>query len=292
MMPILEYWAKYLLELYELKPLRKKMILDAIEKSMFSQKIKIFGTIESTNTYANEIARMGAPEGTVVIAENQNAGRGRMGRKWVSPKYANVLMSVIIKPDIKIREIFAINMITTLAVTDAIEEIFGLNSKIKWPNDIYLNMKKVGGILTEISAKGHDIEYVVVGLGLNINWKPENLTEMRYDAISVSEEVGYPLSREEIISSILIKIDLYYKMYSQGMSLKLLELWRERSIILGKLVEIDTGEETISGRVLRVDHRGTLIIENEDGDKNEVIFGDVSVKEIKDESTHNRKDPG
>lgn len=259
---------------------------------MFSRKIEILENLGSTNTYANEIAGRGAPEGTVVIAEEQNAGRGRMGRTWVSPKYANVLMSVVIKPNIKIDEIFAINMMTTLAVTDAIEEIFGLTSKIKWPNDIYINMKKVGGILTELSSKGPEIEYVIIGLGLNINWKPENLSEMRYSATCVSDEVGGPLSREKVISSILKKIDLYYKMFSEGMSRELLELWRDRSIILGKMVEVDTGEGTISGRALRVDHRGSLIIENENGDKKEVIFGDVSVKEIKDESTHNGKNSG
>lgn len=272
-----------------MKPIRKDKIIDNLKKTIFSKKIEIFENIESTNTFANEIAGKGAPEGTVIIAEEQNAGKGRMGRIWVSPKYANLLMSVIIRPEIHVEEIFALNMVMALAVTDAIKDIFGLNAKIKWPNDIYLNMKKLGGILTEISAKGREIDYAVVGLGLNVNWKPETVSEMRYPAICLSEEVGYEVSREKIISTILIKLELFYRMVSKGLANKLLKLWSDRSILTGKTVEIDTGTGTVSGRVFGIDRRGSLIIESEEGNEQRVIFGDVSVKEITNESTNNRK---
>ena len=142
-----------------MEPLQKMIIMEELGESIFARKFLIFDVLGSTNDHAKEMADRGSPEGTAIIAEEQKAGRGRMGRAWISPKHSNLLMSVLLRPEIQLPGAFALTMIMALSVTDSIYEIFGLKTGIKWPNDIYFNGKKLGGILTEISVKGERIEY-------------------------------------------------------------------------------------------------------------------------------------
>ena len=270
-------------------PLKKDLIIKELGESVFARNLIVLENLDSTNNFAIKIAENGAPEGTVVIAEEQSAGRGRMGRNWISPKYANLLMSVLLRPQVEVQGVFIFTMVMALSVTEAVYETFGLRSGIKWPNDIYLKGKKLGGILTEISYKGHIVEYAVVGLGLNINWKPEGVMNTRYPAVCIRDEVGGEVPRDKIIGSILAKLDLYRKMVLSGKLKELFGLWDERSITRGKMVEIDTGKEIISGRVTGIDRFGSLIMNDKEGNEKKFLFGEVSLKEIKNEGLDNGK---
>ena len=276
----------------DMETLQKNVIMGALGQSIFSRKFLIFDALDSTNDHAKEMADKGSPEGTVIIAEEQKAGRGRLGRAWISPKHSNLLMSVLLRPEIDLPAVFALTVIMALSVTDSIYEIFGLKTGIKWPNDIYFEGKKLGGILTEISVKGDRIEYAVVGLGLNINWKPEDMAGMRYAAVCIKDAMGSRVPRERIVYTILLRLESYYRMISTERQDDLYESWRRRSIVLGKWVEVDTGERSISGRVIWLDNSGNLVLKDSEGREKKILYGDVSVKEIRDEGADNRKDTG
>ena len=221
--------------------------------------------MHSTNTLAKELAREGAVHGTLVLAEEQTAGRGRMGRPWFSPKGKNLLVSLLLRPPTPAEEAFIFTMVLAIAAIDAMERGCGLKASIKWPNDLYAGRKKLGGILTEFSARGKGVEYVVIGLGLNVNWNPGDGEIMLYPATSVFTETGKKISRTDLLVEILKSFDAYYRQVLGGKRDQLFQTWNERSLILGKHVKIDTTNGQISGRALRIDRNGALILMNDLG---------------------------
>ena len=167
-----------------------------LSQSPLGKNIIFRDTLHSTNTLAKELAGEGAVHGTLVLAEEQTAGRGRMGRPWFSPKYKNLLVSLLLRPPTPAEEVFIFTMVLAIAAIDGMEKVCGLRVSIKWPNDLYAGRKKLGGILTEFSALGKRVEYVVLGLGLNVNWNPGDGEGMLYPATSVFYETGKKISRE------------------------------------------------------------------------------------------------
>ena len=156
-----------------MKSLNAEKIKSLLKNSLFSKNILIHNRLPSTNDTAKELYKQGAPGGTVILVEEQSAGRGRMDREWVSPAGKNILMSILLKPSMEIERVYTLTLALAVSVTDAVKELAGLSAMIKWPNDIYLNNKKLGGILTEFRAKGITVDYVILGIGLNVNWCPE-----------------------------------------------------------------------------------------------------------------------
>ena len=167
-------------------------------------------------------------------------------------------------------------MIMAIAVVDAISETSGLNPLIKWPNDIYINKKKLGGILTEFSMSGKVVDYVVIGLGLNDN-------SMLFPVTSVCSETGCQVSRENILVSILKRFDLYYRDVMIGNLDEYYKKWNERSMIIGEQVIIESPEKKIFGKAVSIDRNGSLIILNNNGRYQSIMCGDVSVREIKND---------
>ncbi|MCP4668186.1 MAG: biotin--[acetyl-CoA-carboxylase] ligase [Deltaproteobacteria bacterium] len=250
--------------------------------SPFGKNIIFRDTLHSTNTLAKELAREGAVHGTLVLAEEQTAGRGRMGRPWFSPKYKNILVSLLLRPPTPAEEAFIFTMVLALAAIDGMEKVGGLKASIKWPNDLYAGRKKLGGILTEFSALGKGVAYLVLGLGLNVNWNPGDEEEMLYPATSVSSETGNRISRTDLLVEILKRFEAYYGDVLGGRRDHLYERWNERSLILGKPVKIDTTKGRILGRALRIDQNGALILVDAHGVEQKVFCGDVSLREMQD----------
>jgi BirA family biotin operon repressor/biotin-[acetyl-CoA-carboxylase] ligase len=238
--------------------------------------------LHSTNTLAKDLAGAGAVHGTLVLAEEQTGGRGRMGRPWFSPKHKNILISLLLRPPIEAREVFIFTMVLAVAAVDAMEKVCGLKASIKWPNDIYAGRKKLGGILTEFSALGKRVEYVVLGLGLNVNWNPGDGEGMLYPATSVFAETGKKISRTDLLVEILKRFEDSYREVLDGKREHVYERWNALSLILGKYVSVDTANGRISGKAVRIDRSGALVLMDARGAERKVVCGDVSLREIQD----------
>jgi len=266
-------------------PLRIDYLRRHLEGSIFGRNLIWHETVGSTNTVAKEMAARGAPEGTLVLTEEQTAGRGRLGRQWLSPSRANLLFSLLLRPALDAGEVFSLTMILALAAAEAVESACAVTPRIKWPNDLYVNGRKLGGLLTEVSAAGKTVEWAVLGLGLNVNWNPERGEGAAYAATSLLAESGRPVEREDLLLGILRSFDLLYGELRQGRQEPVYRRWNELSMLLGKTVEVASGAESVCGTALRIDPDGSLILEDARGNHQRVVCGDVTVKEIRERET-------
>lgn len=233
--------------------------------------IKYFDETESTNIIAREIAGS-VEEGTVVIAESQTGGRGRMGRKWISPE-GGVWLSIILKP--MIQPVYAprITLLAGVSVAKTIRS-YGIEARIKWPNDVLINEKKVCGILTEIGAEIDMIDYIIVGIGIDANVDTESFPEeFRESSTSLKKELGYAINRVEFVQRLLGEFEaLYLKFQKEGFP-PILEEWRRMSATIGEWVKITTQNRTIYGEAVGVDNEGALILETGEGKLEKIVAG-------------------
>ena len=258
--------------------LEKEMLLDRLGKSLFAKNIILHKSLDSTNRLAKELASKGAPEGTIVLAEEQTAGKGRMERRWLSQGYMNILASAVFRPTMPLEQVFVLTMILALATINGVNELTRLKPMIKWPNDIYIGPKKLGGILTEFSVKGKEAKWVVLGLGLNVNWMPGKDANLLYSATSILAESGKKCPRNELLAMILRSLEGLYKEIQAGRLDPLYKKWNQHSLVIGQDVEIHSAGEIVMGKVLRIDRKGGLVIKDS-ADKEQVILsGDVSVR--------------
>ena len=257
--------------------LHPEIILNKLGASLFARNLVFHRSLDSTNTLAKALAVQGAPEGTLVLAEEQRAGRGRMGRRWVSPGYMNLLFSLLLRPNIHKDQVFVTTMILALATIEAIKSRTGLTSTIKWPNDIFAAGKKLGGILTEFSLTQEEIDYVVLGLGLNVNWRPDQTEAVSNLATSILAETGSEISRNDLLVAILSIFEIYYQEVLSGQIEDFYRTWNEASMIIGRDVEIVSPKERTQGKALRIDRSGALVIEDDTGKEQKIISGEVSV---------------
>jgi BirA family biotin operon repressor/biotin-[acetyl-CoA-carboxylase] ligase len=253
-------------------------IIKGLGKSVFSGNLIFHKRIDSTNTHAKELALKGAPHGTVVLAEEQTAGKGRLDRKWLSHGHENLLFTILLRPSLKTDKIFILTMILALSTIDSVKEMTGLDALIKWPNDLYINKKKLAGILTEFSIKDGIVEYVIIGLGINVNWMPGEGDGLLYPATSILAESGTRASRNELLVGILKKYELSYKKVLSGKTDDLHSRWNELSLVIGRDVEIISPDEVIKGKAMAIDHEGALILKNNLGEEVKIMSGDVSLR--------------
>jgi len=243
-----------------------------LKTQVIGKKIYSYKEISSTNDTANSLAASGEKEGTVIIAEYQSRGRGRLGRKWISPREKGAYLSIILRPDILPREVSLITLCSSLAVAKTIREQIGLAAFIKWPNDILINQKKTCGILTELNGETDKINFVIVGIGININTKRELLPE---GATSLSVEKGEEISRLKFVKALLENLDKYYKIFNSGKIECIIKEYKKLSVVLDKPVQINYHNQLISGHVVDVDKEGALILRMDSGFNKRVLAGDV-----------------
>jgi BirA family transcriptional regulator, biotin operon repressor / biotin---[acetyl-CoA-carboxylase] ligase len=262
------------------EPFKPDIVTRALNPGLFGKNIIYRETIGSTNVFLKRLAQEGAPEGTVVIADEQSAGLGRLGRKWFSKKGENLLFSVLLRPQLAPRKLFFLTMIFALAGIDAIQDISGLNGMIKWPNDIYMGEKKLGGILTEFSVIQGVVQHLVLGMGLNINWNPEMERTLLYPTSSIFAEIQEKVSREEVLVNLLKRLEVSYREVGRDMEHidGFYKKWNDKSLILGKTVVIETGKERIEGKAAGIDRDGALTLITAGGSERKFLCGDVSVK--------------
>ncbi|WP_054741657.1 biotin--[acetyl-CoA-carboxylase] ligase [Cellulosilyticum ruminicola] len=257
----------------------KEEVQSIIKTQCLGKNINYFSEIDSTNEIVKKLARKGEAEGTIVIADKQTAGKGRLGRVWESPSGVNIFMSILLRPQIKPDKASQITLIVGLAMCEAIREVTGLDARIKWPNDIVVNGKKVCGILTEMSAEIDCVNYVVVGIGVNVNQMEfsENLPH----ATSLKIEGGKEYQRGNIISVFFDKFESYYMAYKTDITLEpILPAYKTYCITLADKVKIIDSIQEYIAEPVDVLADGSLVVKNEEGEEKRIFTGEVSVRGI------------
>lgn len=235
--------------------------------------------IDSTNNYAKKLAAQGYPEGTLVIAERQTAGRGRRGRQWHSEPGQAIFMSLILRPVLPIKELSRITLFIAVAVVDTLER-FGIKSGIKWPNDVLINGRKIAGILTEAVTDMDGIEYIVTGIGLNVNNRIADFPEeFRGIATTMREEAGHSISRVEVLQEFLWQLERGYRQMISGGFGGILAKVRSLSLVIGRDIKIDSVNGITTGRAIDIDNNGFLMVRDSEGNIHNVMSGEILFKE-------------
>ena len=240
-----------------------------------------YDSIGSTNSKAKELAELGQEHGTVIISEEQTTGRGRLGRNWVSPKYKGIWMSIILRPNIITENVSQITLLGAAAVQKAIMKM-GIKTSIKWPNDIVLNSKKVCGILTEMSGEIDHINYLVMGIGINVNFEEGDLPdELKDVATSLALESGKYMQRKLLLANVLnIFEELYNDFVQNGNIKETIEICRENSMLIGNEIQLINRGKVRIAKAIDISDQGELVIENHQGIVEYIVSGEVSIRGI------------
>jgi BirA family biotin operon repressor/biotin-[acetyl-CoA-carboxylase] ligase len=236
-----------------------------------------FKELDSSNLEARRRAEGGAPHGACICADFQSAGRGRLDRRWLAPPGACLLFSLILRPTLGLHMVFGLTNLMALAVCRAVESLCGLEPRIKWPNDVYLNGAKLCGILTEFTARAEKVEFVVVGPGINVNLSAGQLADMPAPAASLMEASGKSWDRALILAGILKELDHLYPMFMGPDPASLSGEYARRSMTIGQRIAVRDGEVVKKGRALGVEPDGALRLETAPGQVSLIRHGDVSV---------------
>lgn len=232
----------------------------------------------STNADAFRIAEAGAPEGTVVVAESQTTGKGRLGRRWESPAGVNLYCSVILRPPIPPYEAPQLTFLSAVATARAIQAITGLQPAIKWPNDLLLNGRKVAGLLNEMNAETDQVGFVILGIGVNLNMRAEQFPgDLRTPATSLMLESGLVVSRQAFAVTLLQQLDKEYARFLQEGFGPVREEWAHYCNAFGREVQVDLGLTRVQGPFAGIDQDGALLLRLPDGSHERILSGDVTV---------------
>jgi BirA family biotin operon repressor/biotin-[acetyl-CoA-carboxylase] ligase len=235
-----------------------------------------FAELDSTNTRARELAESGAAEGEIVIAESQTQGRGRLGRRWESPPLSNLYLSIILRPGLPPKHAPQITLAAAVALVETVGSFLPRPPVIKWPNDILIDGKKLAGILTEAACDTECVQYVILGIGLNLNYRAETMPQtLRQRATSMADRAGENLSRETVLVRLIHDLDRCYGELEESGFAALRPRWETHFGLRGRRVRVELGDQTIIGRAQGIDHEGALIVETDDEQRRSIIAGDV-----------------
>ncbi|MFH1169718.1 MAG: biotin--[acetyl-CoA-carboxylase] ligase [Chloroflexota bacterium] len=243
---------------------------------LIGRKVIYRSRVASTMDEARREARQGAAAGTVIVADEQTAGRGRIKRLWLTPG-GNIALSVILYPEIT--SLPYLIMMASLAVSYSIEAVTGLAAQIKWPNDVLINGKKVCGILVESDVRRGGVAYAIIGIGVNVALLPSDYPEIETTATSLAAETGGEVSRLAVIRRLLVEMDRLYQSLPGGGAVY--EQWRQRLVTLGRRVRVVSGSEVLEGIAESVAAEGSLLLRRADGSTTMIVAGDVTLRETK-----------
>ncbi|MDD9995251.1 MAG: biotin--[acetyl-CoA-carboxylase] ligase [Dehalococcoidia bacterium] len=254
------------LDLARLVPLRSGVV---------GARLRYVPRVTSTMDEARRLAEDGAHDGLVVVAEEQTLGRGRFGRGWVSNPGQDLTFSVVLCPTAD--QLRLVNMAATMAVQETAVAATGRHAAIKWPNDVVMSGKKLSGILVEsVTSRSSSLDFAVVGVGLNVNLRPEDHFEIREIATSLAEQAGRALDRTEVLLQVLGRLDELYSAVRRG--LDLVETWTSRLETIGREIDVSWQGRRVSGRACGVDAQGNLLIQTDQG-MTTVVAGEVTLSE-------------
>jgi BirA family biotin operon repressor/biotin-[acetyl-CoA-carboxylase] ligase len=243
----------------------------------WGQTVYWYHTIPSTNAEAKAMAVKDAPQGTILLADSQTAGRGRLGRSFHSPAGSGLYMSVILRPNCPPAELMHLTCAVGVAACDAVEEVSGIRPGIKWINDLVLNGKKLGGILTELAMDGSNVGYAVVGIGINCNHPTEDFPpELQDIACSLSSATGGVVDRAKLAAALISHLEaMNWQLFDREV---IMDRYRRDCVTIGKDVTVISGDTTTPGRALNVENDGSLLVQFHDGSIRAVNSGEVSVR--------------
>ena len=258
--------------------------VDAAQKALarrsvlLGREVVFFENTDSTNIRAARFALEGSPEGLVVVADQQSEGRGRLGRTWFSPPGRNLYLSAVVRPALPVSEVAVLTLLAAVACARALRRLTPVEVSIKWPNDLVVGDRKLGGILTELSARNNTVSHAVIGIGVNVNMTAAEVPdEIRPLATSLREETGRPLSRTDLLVEILADLDRWYRVFTAGGKALVLAEWMRLDTTVGREVLVAAPSGTLTGTAEAVDGGGRLILRLPDGSVTAVSSGDVTV---------------
>lgn len=240
------------------------------------REVVYFAETDSTNLRAHELGKAGAAEGTVVLANSQTAGKGRLGRQWCSPAGVNLYASVLVRPPVAPRYASQLTFLSAAAVARTVAGTGKLPVTVKWPNDVLIGGRKVAGLLNELDAETERIHYLVLGIGVNLNMTADQFpNDLRYPATSVLLASGHRVSRLDFTRCLLRNLDSLYGLYLARGFGPVLEAWQEYFDLTGRTVEVDYQDRRVTGVVAGLDGDGALLLKLADGTRERVLAGDV-----------------
>lgn len=259
--------------------LDRREISNGLNTKFIAKNLYLYNEVGSTNTLAKYLAKNGIENGSVVISEKQNSGRGRTGKSWESP-LGGVWMSIILSPEVDISKIPLITITTGVAVAIALEKIGVHNPEIKWPNDIMINGKKVCGILTEAVSNFNTIENIIVGVGIDANLSIDTFpAELQEITTTLEIELGKKVNENILIKLFLEEFERVYELLKDDCVEDILKEWRKRSYSVGKLVEVrKPHQKSYDAYVIGITKDGELVVEKNDGTIEKVISGECIIK--------------
>lgn len=256
-------------------------IRDGLATRYIGRQVFYSPSISSTNDLAKELARNGAGEGSLVVAEEQTGGKGRLGRGWASPRYKGIWFSLILYPQVNPPEAAQITMLAAVALASAVREVTEVEAGIKWPNDLLAGGKKICGILTELSAEMERINHLVVGAGINANQDAGDFpAEFREAATSLKLESGRPVSRVRLLQVALGEFESWYTAWLAGGFAPVLAKWKEMSVTLNRPVRVNTMTNSWEGWAEDVDEDGALLLRLPGGKIQRFVSGEVSLRVV------------
>jgi BirA family biotin operon repressor/biotin-[acetyl-CoA-carboxylase] ligase len=253
-------------------------VQEGLQTRLIGRRIISLAEVGSTNDYAKKLAAYGAGEGTVVVAETQAAGHGRLGRRWVSPR-GGLWFSVILRPEIRAAYAVRLVFVAGLAVAETLCNLYGLKVETKWPNDVLVDGRKICGILSEMNSIGERVTFVTIGIGVNANFAKTNLPEeLGERATSLVDELGRKIQLEKLLIALLENLEATYGVFKEGAFVSLLSEWKKYATFLGREVEVVYGDEKVCGVAMDIDDEGALLLKLNDGATKRVLVGDVSIR--------------
>ena len=241
--------------------------------------IRVFQETTSTNDVVDKLGRDGVKEGVVVFAESQTKGRGRLGRTWVSARGKGLWFSVLLRPPLAPQAATQITVASATAMARALRQVSGLRVEIKWPNDVLVKERKICGILTEMTAELDKINFIVLGIGVNVNLAPADFPpDLRKIATSLLVETGRPMRRSDLATAILRELDSDYARVRSGRFETVADEWEANCTTIGRDVEIACGNRIVHGRAESLDSEGALLVRTQHGHLERIIGGDVTLR--------------
>lgn len=261
------------------KPEFFKSILKADRAGKLSDdKFYYYSQIDSTNDEAQRLGMAGAPEGTIVLADSQTKGRGRMTRVWHSPPASNIYISLLLRPSLPPAAAPQISLVAGVAVAELLEGYCPGRVELKWPNDVLIEGKKICGILAQMKTNGQSIDFVVVGIGINVNIRQSQFPgEIRETATSLSAETGREIVRSDLVISLYENFTKWYKAFLQSGFTAVKERWISLTPMIGKDIQIMLSDERIMGKALDLAGDGSLIILTSDNERRKISAGDATI---------------
>lgn len=255
-------------------------IVAELRTEIIGRELMYLPEVDSTNTWIRELAETGAQEGTVAVADQQTAGRGRLGRRWESPAGVNLYCSVLLRPDIPVQQAPQLTFLSAVAVSDTLKELYGLQVEVKWPNDILVRGAKIAGLLNEMSAETERIHFVVLGLGINLNMNPDQFPAgISYPATSVALETGHAIDRRRFLKALLQRLDgCYLEFLEKGFG-PIRRRWESLCSVMNQSVTVNQGQaREFAGTVVGLDPDGALRLQTPDGCIERILAGEVRVR--------------